>query len=1038
MNKKIIPFLLAIIAIFMFAVLQNNTYAVGIADIGQITNKAKVADLKKCHTYFGDQIDINKLTKPSDILAGGKSKELALPNGTTNNDSLFSCQKLLDDYMGYSFSASDTVQKDSFLKKMGYSVDNSYGRECYTYTIKQGGGSSGAGGAPEQKVTVCANIDNSKIIGVDVYYIKGGFLTITWLNGENRMLLGIDGFEYYSDYDPNNVDSLFNGIDSVLSKQVNGLGYFYGKEYGGGMEDDPGAAEGTIYKKGPLVTNTPTVFTEDERVGLLVYYFKKYGNVVCNWSEGATEITISGNTYYAALNSDAPGTFYIVSGTSWFGTTDWSGIVNALNGLDIDGMPTCDGVEPDPITPTPIVPTPSGDVFDYEDLDTKPCFNGSGALGWILCPIIRVLYVTLNSTYDNIIVPFLEVNVSAFSMDGDNSVYGGWQTFQGFANVVFAIMLLVVIFSQVTGIGIDNLGIKRILPKLIVAAVLINLSFIICQLLVDISNIAGYSLRGLFENIPVQNGSGEVTIGQTALTTGITAAIGAMTGVAAGATASMWAPMLVIPLLLGMVGILISVVFMFIILGVRQAGVIILVVISPLAFVLYMLPNTKTLFQRWYKAFAGLLLVFPICGALIGGSALASKIIAGTSTGFWPNLLAALLTVIPFFFIPTLLKGSFSALGNLGAKLSGAGAKIGGTLGGIAKGGVERTGVFRNIQANAQDRQNLRNRKAERRRLEGVTRRIGNIADNMRTPEQRMQYAQAQAALEKMNDEDDFNMRPDLIVSEAASKRFNRRVEAIKAGNVKSGVTNRTGDVKDFNGKGSSFASDSLAGILYNAQDDAERYAAVNQLMASGHHGAEALHQVMQALGNDGNNTALQAIANAAKGDSKLGELKSGARSTYDYINDIAAGAAGGQEGSGMNIADYAAKVKFGGMSEQQLFNTDKEELQRYAQVIANKRASGEAFTPEEEKLVAQATAAWNNDRLRGGAKKDVQDLVSQIAFNEVRDGNKARQGQDFNVRDRRGGFTQVDDSGMDEAMRAMQDAQSRQNGEFGQDGGGI
>lgn len=638
------------------------------------------------------------------------------------------------------------------------------------------------------------------------------------------------------------------------------------------------------------------------------------------------------------------------------------------------------------------------EAYREQDFDDKPCFNGAGALGWIVCPVIKFLRWTLETIYEHIIEPFLQINAKAFSNE-NGGVVAGWQAFQGFANLAFVALLLVVIFSQVTGVGIDNLGIKRILPKLIVAAILINLSYIICQLLVDASNIAGYGLRSLFDGIQV----GEAKIvgtGQTVMNTALTAAVSGMTAAAFYGSVGVWGPAVILPLLLALIGMLISTLFMFILLGVRQAGVIILVVISPLAFAMYMLPNTKPLFQRWWKAFTGLLLLFPICGAMIGGADLAGKILASTSDEFWPNLIAALLTVVPFFFIPTLLKGSFSALGNLGAKISGVGAKIGARAGGIAKAGVERTGAFRNIQANAQERQDIRNRVAERKRLEGTTKRIGSIAESMRTPEQRMQYARAQAALEKMNDEDDFNSRPDLIVSEATAKRFNRQVEAVKSRNVASGAVNVTGDVKGFNGKGSSFASGSLAHILYNTQDEAERYATVSQLMASGHHGAEALHQVMEALGNDGNQGALDSIAKAAKGDNKLGDLKSGSRSTYDYINDLAAGKVqAGAVGSGNNISDYAGKVKFGGMSEQQLINTDKEELQRYAQVINQKRTSGESLTSEEQKLVQQATAAWDNERLRGSAKKDVQNLVSEIAFGAVNIGNnKARPGTSFDV----------------------------------------
>ena len=66
------------------------------------------------------------------------------------------------------------------------------------------------------------------------------------------------------------------------------------------------------------------------------------------------------------------------------------------------------------------------------------------------------------------------------------------------ANIIFAIALAVVILSQITGFGVSNYGIKKMLPTLIMVAVLVNLSFFLCQLAVDVSNITGYGIKKIF------------------------------------------------------------------------------------------------------------------------------------------------------------------------------------------------------------------------------------------------------------------------------------------------------------------------------------------------------------------------------------------------------------------------------------------------------------------------------------------------------------------------------------------------------------
>ena len=66
-----------------------------------------------------------------------------------------------------------------------------------------------------------------------------------------------------------------------------------------------------------------------------------------------------------------------------------------------------------------------------------------------------------------------------------------------FANIIFIIGFLIIVFSQLTSFGVSNYGIKRLLPKIIIAAILVNVSFYICAIAVDLSNILGNSLRGI-------------------------------------------------------------------------------------------------------------------------------------------------------------------------------------------------------------------------------------------------------------------------------------------------------------------------------------------------------------------------------------------------------------------------------------------------------------------------------------------------------------------------------------------------------------
>lgn len=329
----------------------------------------------------------------------------------------------------------------------------------------------------------------------------------------------------------------------------------------------------------------------------------------------------------------------------------------------------------------------SGDDDDSGDNKIKEtCANQGGAqsLGWIVCPIMELLGDASEDIYAEYVEPALTVDPKLFS-DENESVRHGWETFRDIANILFVILLLIVIFSQLTGVGIDNYGIKKILPKLIVVAVLINLSFVICVLAVDISNILGNSFQALFNGLGDTLPSPEsINVAEDSIIPGSSAegalvSVGVL-GAAVVAGGMMWKnPAIVLSLLISALGVFISIIFLFLMLAVREAAVVVLIVISPVAMVCYMLPNVKKYFDRWLKGFQGLLLVYPICGLMVGGGNYVAKLLltAGFAhEGFFSAFTAMIAGIVPIFFIPTLLKNSFTALGDLGGKIAGLGNRM--------------------------------------------------------------------------------------------------------------------------------------------------------------------------------------------------------------------------------------------------------------------------------------------------------------------------------------------------------------------------
>lgn len=316
-------------------------------------------------------------------------------------------------------------------------------------------------------------------------------------------------------------------------------------------------------------------------------------------------------------------------------------------------------------------------------------------VGWLICPVVNFLAQIIDHSW-GILASFLEVDSNIVSTTNPNNneagaTYRAWQVVRNIANVVFAIVFLIIIFSQVTSFGISNYGIKKMLPKLIIAAILVNLSFYICQIAVDISNILGYSIKNIFDNLTKTISDQQIFFNpyeDSQTGDGMLGIAGKVLATAAGGVYVYAQIGTLIPVLLG--GIVAVLMVLFMLVG-RQALIVLLVAISPLAFVAYLLPNTSKLFDKWKKLFTSLLLLFPIVALVIGASSMASSILSSTFQNatsehnfgtILGQIAAAAVAILPLFVVPGLLKKSLDGAGNIGGTLNKLSDKWGKGFGG--------------------------------------------------------------------------------------------------------------------------------------------------------------------------------------------------------------------------------------------------------------------------------------------------------------------------------------------------------------------
>lgn len=241
---------------------------------------------------------------------------------------------------------------------------------------------------------------------------------------------------------------------------------------------------------------------------------------------------------------------------------------------------------------------------------------------------------------------------------------------------------------------LDAYAIRKAAPRIVLAVIGINLSIYLCLAAVDITNVVGRGIAELLTTPFVTADSYNITvdssvenIAATGGIVGIFVGAGGLGAAAAGIAGIATAPLATLgALLIIMIPIALVALAVMATIVIRQALLIFLIIVSPVAIACFVLPGTEKYFRQWFDIFVKTLLVYPIIaiifamsdvfGAIIFGSAQAGndwsgpvKIITGVIVIYAP------LVLIPFAFrfaggvigqISKVAAGSASKLADLG------------------------------------------------------------------------------------------------------------------------------------------------------------------------------------------------------------------------------------------------------------------------------------------------------------------------------------------------------------------------------------
>lgn len=345
------------------------------------------------------------------------------------------------------------------------------------------------------------------------------------------------------------------------------------------------------------------------------------------------------------------------------------------------------------------------------------CEDSAGNWGFIICFLAEITG-DITNTLENNLYSLLRTPELAYG----GEVYQQWNVIRNIATSLLILIGLIAIAAQVFNLQfISTYTMKKIIPKLVIATILIFLSYYLLSILVTLTNAVGDGVGSLIMG-PFDNGQLlQATINGDALSY-IISKVDITSGAAGGATFSAITVAIIAFITNGGIGVAIMGLFValfavlmgFFTLVLRNVMIVGLVMIAPLAIVAWILPGTEKWFKQWWGLLSKLLIMFPLVIGLISFGRVGAYLIANMgvvsnasqASANGPSQMANILNIFaveqngatgatllimvivayfaPYFFIPAMFKTAGGAFAKISGGLQSKGKSLGNSSGKFA------------------------------------------------------------------------------------------------------------------------------------------------------------------------------------------------------------------------------------------------------------------------------------------------------------------------------------------------------------------
>jgi hypothetical protein len=313
----------------------------------------------------------------------------------------------------------------------------------------------------------------------------------------------------------------------------------------------------------------------------------------------------------------------------------------------------------------------ASDSNSNTDDNAKCVASGGGAyLEWALCPIITGVSKFVDGAV-GVVQDQLDFSLNRFLPDTTdpthNQVKTAWIDIKNVVSALVVVIMLIMVISQAVGSGaFEAYTVKKMLPKLVVAVILMQISWYLCRYFIVLANDAGKGIADIL-TYPF-GGTGNLDLpsllhhANPVWAAGISAFSLTAVFIALIGFHEFIVPIICLVGFSALMGILVGLATLLF----RNILIIMLVLFSPLAFLAWAFPNpgVQKYWKMWSDNFTKLLVLFPLMMGMIYSGRIAAWAAGGLggTTGILDISMVLIGFFGPLFMLPKAFKWGGSAL----------------------------------------------------------------------------------------------------------------------------------------------------------------------------------------------------------------------------------------------------------------------------------------------------------------------------------------------------------------------------------------